>query len=176
MNNAWLGMGGNVGDVISTLSGALDRISQISSVHLVCVSSFYQTPPWGKIDQPPFINLCCKVRTGLDPEALLDVCLQIEVYFGRVRSEKWGPRTLDIDLLAYDGFDDYSSNTLKLPHPFVTQRPFVLEPLNEIEPDLVILGKPIKTWNSQCRDSGIEVLPTRYKQKLYSNSNIIDDE
>ncbi|MHC5307269.1 2-amino-4-hydroxy-6-hydroxymethyldihydropteridine diphosphokinase [Bartonella sp. LJL80] len=161
MTRAWIAMGGNVGDVQTTMKRALESLRQSRAIKLNAVSSFYQTPPWGKVDQSSFLNLCCELETDLAPEELLRLCLRIEQEQGRVREEKWGPRTLDIDLLFYEGVEEYQSPRLSLPHPFLTQRPFVLQPLNEIAPDLVIHGKPVQEWNERCRDPNIVILTTQ---------------
>ncbi len=159
---AWLGMGGNVGDVIGTLEHALKDIENSADVELIRVSSFYRTPPWGKTDQNEFVNICCEIKTRLSPEKLLQICLAIEQNYGRLRNIKWGPRTLDIDLLAFEGIDQYHSPTLTLPHPLMTERAFVLDPLNEIAPDLKINGRTVKDWKKACNDDGIVVLPTHF--------------
>ncbi|MCT6920183.1 MAG: 2-amino-4-hydroxy-6-hydroxymethyldihydropteridine diphosphokinase, partial [Bifidobacteriales bacterium] len=159
---AWLGMGGNVGDVIGTLEHALKDIENSADVELIRVSSFYRTPPWGKTDQNEFVNICCEIKTRLSPEKLLQICLAIEQNYGRLRKIKWGPRTLDIDLLAFEDIDQYHSRTLTLPHPLMTERAFVLNPLNEIAPELKINGRTVKDWKKDCNDDGIVVLPTHF--------------
>lgn len=161
-NKAWLGLGGNIGDVVLTLNSALKDIDGSPYIHLQHVSSFYRTPPWGKIDQNEFVNICCEIETGFSPEYLLQFCLNIEKIYGRQRKEKWGPRTLDIDLLAYDNIGHYHSPTLSLPHPLMTKRAFVLRPLSEIAPQLVIEGRTVSEWNNDCSDDGIVILPTHF--------------
>ena len=162
---AWLGMGGNVGDVIGTLEHALKDIGNSVDVELIRVSSFYRTPPWGKTDQNEFVNICCEIKTRLSPEKLLQICLAIEQSYGRLRNIKWGPRTLDIDLLAFEDIDQYHSPTLTLPHPLMTERAFVLDPLNEIASDLKINGCTVKDWKTDCNDDGIVVLPTHFRMR-----------
>lgn len=162
---AWLGMGGNVGDVIGTLEHALKDIGNSVDVELIRVSSFYRTPPWGKTDQNEFLNICCEIKTRLSPEKLLQICLAIEQNYGRLRNIKWGPRTLDIDLLAFEDIDQYHSPTLTLPHPLMTERAFVLDPLNEIASDLKINGRTVKDWKTDCNDDGIVVLPTHFRMR-----------
>ena len=161
----WLGLGGNIGDVPSTLKYALADIEQSSENHLISVSSFYQTPPWGKIDQNRFVNICCEIETLFDPEKLLQFCLHIEKKYGRERKIKWGPRTLDIDLLVYENIPHYRSETLTLPHPLMTERAFVLYPLCEIAPTLVVNGRTIKEWKKDCADDGIVILPTHFTMR-----------
>lgn len=159
-NKVWLGLGGNVGDVILTISGALKDIDRCPYIHLQQVSSFYRTPPWGKTDQKEFVNVCCEIETGFSPEDLLQFCLDIEKKYGRERKVKWGPRTLDIDLLTYENIGHYHSPTLSLPHPLMTKRAFVLRPLSEIAPLLVIDGRTVSEWNKDCPDDDIVILPT----------------
>ncbi|AQT47191.1 2-amino-4-hydroxy-6-hydroxymethyldihydropteridine diphosphokinase [Bartonella choladocola] len=159
---AWLGLGGNIGDVIKTLGNALEDMAHAPAIRLKAVSSYYRTPPWGKTDQNQFVNVCCEIETGLSPEELLQFCLNLEKKYGRLREVKWGPRTLDIDVLAYENIDHYHSETLDIPHPLMTKRAFVLEPLNEIAPDLVINGREVKAWKNECQNEGIVVLPTHF--------------
>lgn len=141
MTEAALGLGGNLGDPRTAIAEALSRLAT-RGVRLLARSSDYRTPPWGKTDQPAFVNACALVETQLSPHALLDACLAVEAEFGRVRLERWGPRTLDIDILTYDGLvlDDAR---LALPHPRLTERGFVLIPLAEIAPDLLVGGKRV---------------------------------
>lgn len=159
---AWLGLGGNLGNVQLTLTNALEDISHAPQITLERVSSFYQTAPWGKTDQNDFVNLCCQISTSLAPEDLLRLCLKIEQDYKRVRKEKWGPRTLDIDLLIYESVDQYSSKTLTLPHPLMTERAFVLKPLSEIAANIVVNGRTISEWSLRCPDQGVVVLPTHF--------------
>lgn len=158
MKRAWLGLGGNIGNVQLTLVNALRDLERSSDVTLERVSSFYQTAPWGKTDQNQFINLCCQVLTSLTPEDLLQFCLKIEEDYGRVRKEKWGPRTLDIDVLVYESVGQYKSEKLTLPHPLMTQRAFVLKPLNEIAANMVINNRTVSEWNSSCPDDSVVIL------------------
>src|SRR5215475_898718 len=105
MAEALLGLGGNLGDVRTTLDHAVAALCDGREVRLLARSSDYRTPPWGVTDQPPFVNLALMVETSLAPRALLDRALRIETMYGRDRSNelRWGPRTLDIDIIAYDG-------------------------------------------------------------------------
>ena len=154
MARAYLGLGGNIGDVRATLREALTRLDA-SGARVVARSADYETPPWGKLDQPAFVNLCAIVETELDPETLLALCLKVEADLGRRRLEKWGPRVIDIDVLAYEDTAaphtgastegaqpvlTLTSPTLTIPHPYMLDRAFVLLPLAEIAPDLVIRG------------------------------------
>ncbi|MBP0617038.1 2-amino-4-hydroxy-6-hydroxymethyldihydropteridine diphosphokinase [Jiella mangrovi] len=139
---AHLGLGGNLGDPASAMAAALRRIDARKDCTLGAVSRLFRTPPWGKIDQPDFLNACAAVDTELSPRALLELCLAIERDFKRVRSERWGPRTLDIDVLDYGGLA-FHDDELTLPHPRIVERAFVLVPLLDIAPDLQIAGQQV---------------------------------
>lgn len=166
MKRAWLGLGGNVGKVQDYMQSALRLLDEHRYINVVKISSFYKTPPWGLVEQASFINLCCEIKTTLVPEDLLKFCLEIEIANDRIRHEKWGPRTLDIDLLLYEGVDCYVSDSLTLPHPFITQRPFVLRPLNEIAPYLTIDHKTVHEWNLLCYDDNIVTLETQSNELI----------
>jgi len=159
---ALLGLGGNVGDVRPTLDKAVALFADGTQVKLIARSSDYRTPPWGVTGQPPFINCAIAVETALSPHALLDRALSVERALGRDRSreQRWGPRTIDVDLLAYD---DLSLNEpdLVLPHPRLFERAFVLAPLAEIAPDRVIAGRRVHEALAQLDATGIERLPLR---------------
>jgi 2-amino-4-hydroxy-6-hydroxymethyldihydropteridine diphosphokinase len=159
---ALLGLGGNVGEVRATLDAAIAQFADGVQVQLIARSSDYRTPPWGVTGQPPFINCAIAVETTLPPRALLDRALSVERALGRDRSreERWGPRTIDIDLLACD---DLSLNELDLvlPHPRLFERAFVLVPLAEIAPDRLIGGRRVRDALAQLDAAGIEKLPPR---------------
>jgi 2-amino-4-hydroxy-6-hydroxymethyldihydropteridine diphosphokinase len=127
---------------------------------LIARSSDYITPPWGDEQQPRFINACIEIETSLDPHALLFTLHKIEKKFGRDRAHerRWGPRTLDLDLIAYD---DVSLRTpeLTLPHPRLFERAFVLVPLAEIAPDRLIGGRSIREALAGLSTEGIDRLP-----------------
>jgi 2-amino-4-hydroxy-6-hydroxymethyldihydropteridine diphosphokinase len=153
---AALGLGGNVGDVGHTLIAALRQMAEAPGVQLVRVSSIYATPPWGRLDQPSFLNMAAIVATNLPAPALLALCLDIERGMGRQRLERWGPRTLDIDILTY-GDQTIDAPDLKIPHPRMTERAFVLTPLVEIAPGLRIGGSEIEEWLALADRAGIAV-------------------
>jgi 2-amino-4-hydroxy-6-hydroxymethyldihydropteridine diphosphokinase len=129
-------------------------------VRLIARSSDYRTPPWGVTDQAPFVNLCIEVATGLAPHALLARGLDVERTLGRDRAkeQRWGPRPVDIDLLAYDdlALDDAD---LTLPHPRLLERAFALVPLAEIAPDRCIKGVRVRDALAHLDVAGIERLP-----------------
>ncbi len=160
MPQALLAFGGNVGEARETIDRAIDRLCDGTSVRLVARSADYLTPPWGVTDQPPFINCVIAVETALTPKALLDRAHVVEAFFGRDRSKetRWGPRTLDIDLLVYD---DVVLDTpeLTLPHPRLFERAFVLLPLADIAPDRVIAGRRVRDALLTVDTTGIEKLP-----------------
>jgi dihydropteroate synthase len=132
-------LGGNVGDKAKSLRSALRAIAGEEGIELTAVSRLYRTAPWGKTDQDWFVNACALARTSLKPEALLERVKRLEVELGREPTERWGPRVIDIDLIAYD---DVALKTegLTLPHPELFNRAFALVPLAEIAPDLIIAG------------------------------------
>ncbi|PSH69722.1 2-amino-4-hydroxy-6-hydroxymethyldihydropteridine diphosphokinase [Phyllobacterium brassicacearum] len=156
MHKAWLGLGGNVGDPVASMGKALRALHRRSDTRVRAVSAVYKTPPWGKTDQAWFHNACAEVETLLAPEALLATCLDIEKRMKRQRIERWGPRIIDIDVLAYEGEETFGSPTLVLPHPRMTERAFVMVPLSDIAPQLAVSGRSVAEWSRLCDRSGIE--------------------
>ncbi|MFN4183448.1 MAG: 2-amino-4-hydroxy-6-hydroxymethyldihydropteridine diphosphokinase [Hyphomonas sp.] len=143
MAEAALGLGSNLGDRQAHLAGALIALEHWEGVTVSAVSSLWETPPWGIEEQPHFLNACVLIETSLSPMDLLEACLTIEREHGRERSLRWGPRTLDMDVLYYDDVE-MAGERLILPHPRMLLRSFVLAPLAEIAPDKVIAGATIK--------------------------------
>ncbi len=162
MAQAYLGFGGNLGDVRTTLDRAVTALCDGDDVRLVARSSDYRTPPWGVTDQPPFVNLAITVETVLAPRALLGNALRVEAMFGRDRSRelRWGPRILDIDIIAYDDLE-IAEPGLTLPHPHLFERVFVLAPLAEIAADRKIKGIAVAQALARLDQRGIEKLPPR---------------
>jgi 2-amino-4-hydroxy-6-hydroxymethyldihydropteridine diphosphokinase len=162
MAEALLAFGGNVGDARATLDAAVGLMCDETTVRLLARSSDYRTPPWGVEDQPPFINLCIQAATPLSPRALLDRALGVERVLGRdrQREQRWGPRPIDIDLLAYDDVT-IEEPDLILPHPRLFERAFVLVPLAEIVPDRQIAGRRVRDALASVDTAGIERLPPR---------------
>ena len=162
MAQALLGLGGNVGDVRATLDEAVARFADGKDVTLIARSSDYSTPPWGVENQPPFVNLAIAVETALSPRALLARALDVERALGRDRrhAQRWGPRPVDIDLLAYDDLA-LDEPGLTLPHPRLFERAFVLVPLAEIVPDRLIAGRRVRDARAAIDPEGIERLPPR---------------
>ncbi|MEO6780503.1 MAG: 2-amino-4-hydroxy-6-hydroxymethyldihydropteridine diphosphokinase [Bradyrhizobium sp.] len=162
MADVLIALGGNIGDVRETFRKAIANILGMAQAALLARSSDYATPPWGDEQQPRFINACIEIETGLDPHALLFTLHRIEQKFGRDRSreQRWGPRTLDLDLIAYDDVS-LQKPELTLPHPRLFERAFVLVPLVEIAPDRLIAGRSIAAALAQLPTLGIERLPER---------------
>ncbi len=129
-----LGLGSNLGNPKANLDEAVRRLEASGDMVLVSRSSDYRTPPWGPVPQDDYLNICIVVDTTLKPKALLDRCLDVERQLGRVRDVRWGPRTIDIDVLIY-GLERVDEPDLEIPHPRMGERAFVLIPLAETWPD-----------------------------------------
>jgi len=160
MAEAFVALGGNVGDVRSTFRRAIALLCDGSAVRLTARSSDYRTPPWGVTDQPPFVNAVVGMTTSLSPHELLARAEQCERALGRdrTRERRWGARSIDIDLLAYDDLV-LNDPDLILPHPHLFERAFVLVPLAEIGPERVIAGVRVRDALERVDTSGIEKLP-----------------
>lgn len=156
VSRAAIGLGGNMGDVAGAFVTALATLDARADCRIVARSSVWRTPPWGKTDQPDFLNMCALLDTTLTPHTLLDVCLSLETDAGRVRFERWGPRVLDIDLLAY-GDLSVSDERLIVPHPRMFERAFVLAPLAEIAPALLVGGQAVASLAKVCDATGMNV-------------------
>ena len=142
MKKAFLALGSNLGDRWENLSRAMVALAQERALALKKVSSVFETEPVGYLEQPDFFNLVLEIETALSPEKLLVRCLEIETELGRVRHERWGPRNIDIDVLWYDDQRVAQAN-LTLPHPRMLERAFVMVPLAEIAPELVLEGETV---------------------------------
>jgi 2-amino-4-hydroxy-6-hydroxymethyldihydropteridine diphosphokinase len=130
---AYVGLGSNLGDREANLHGALRALADTPEVRVLRCTPFRPTAPWGEPDQPEFLNAVAEVATSLPPRGLLQVVKRIEQQMGRVQSRRWGPRVIDIDILTY-GTTRMATDELRLPHPYILQRPFVYEPLRELAP------------------------------------------
>lgn len=157
---AFLSLGGNLGDPAVAMGSALHMLDAAPDIEVVAVSSLYRTPPWGKTDQPDFLNAAAELRTTLSPRGLLDVCLEVERRLKRVRKERWGPRLIDMDILAF-GDSKIHESGLEIPHPRMLERAFVLVPLAEIAGDFTIEGLSVSSHLTNLDASGIERLPDR---------------
>ena len=162
MAEAFIALGGNVGDARATFDRAIALLCDDGAARLTARSSDYRTPPWGVTDQPPFINAVIAVATSLAPHALLTRMQACEGALGRdrAREQHWGPRPIDLDLLAYDDATLHDPD-LTLPHPRLFERAFVLLPLAEIAADRVIAGIRVGDALARVDTSGIEKLPAR---------------
>ena len=160
MADVLIALGGNLGDVRDTFRKAISNICGMTQAALLARSSDYATPPLGDIAQPRYVNACISIDTSLDPHALLFTLHKIEKKFGRDRASetRWGPRTLDLDMLAYDDMT-IEKPELTLPHPRMFQRAFVLMPLCEIAPDRMIGGQTPAEALALLSTDGIERLP-----------------
>ncbi|SDF38588.1 2-amino-4-hydroxy-6-hydroxymethyldihydropteridine diphosphokinase [Sporolituus thermophilus] len=134
-----LGFGSNIGDREENIRLAIQFLGKDPSIEVLRVSSLYETEPVGKKDQPSFLNAVASIATAYGPEQLLETCLSVERTLGRVRTLRWGPRTIDIDILVYNDVC-MKTDTLTLPHPRISERRFVLVPLQEITGDLPVYG------------------------------------
>jgi 2-amino-4-hydroxy-6-hydroxymethyldihydropteridine diphosphokinase len=155
VSRAYVGFGGNLGDPAKTLRAAATELGRRAG-HVAAASPVYRSDPVGLTDQPPFLNAVAAVDTELEPDALLDVLLAVEAEHGRVRDVRWGPRTLDLDLVAFADLvrDD---PRLTLPHPRAHEREFVLRPLCDIAPDLPLAGgRPAREWLAALDPQGVE--------------------
>ena len=157
-NIAYLSLGGNLGDPAASMGSALRMLDADAATEVVAVSSLYRTPPWGKVDQPDFLNAAAAVSTGLTPRGLLDLCLDAERKLKRVRQERWGPRLIDIDILVF-GELTVDEEGLEIPHPRMLERAFVLVPLAEIAPDFLARDKRLADHLAGADTAGIERLP-----------------
>ena len=134
MHRVFLALGSNIGDRAAHLQGAVDALSAHAQVEVVGVSRVYETDPVGGPVQDDFLNAVVEIRTSLDPEVVLELAFELERSAERVRVERWGPRTLDVDVLLYDDLTR-SDERLTLPHPRMFERHFVLAPLADLAPE-----------------------------------------
>lgn len=147
---AWIGLGSNLEDPLAQVSTALQELTQLPDTTLAARSSLYRSDPVGPPGQPDYINAVAALDTRLEPEALLDALQAIEQMHQRVRKIHWGPRTLDLDLLLY-GDQVISTPRLTVPHAYMTERNFVLWPLAELAPELILPdGRPLNTLLQHC--------------------------
>ena len=156
----FIGLGGNLGEVETTLMEALFALDEIPQTTLRRQSSIYRTPAWGNTDQPDFLNCVAELQTRLGPTILLEKCLEIEARFGRIRQQeqRWQARTLDLDILLF-GDDIIHEPNLHIPHPHMHERAFVLVPLAELMNDLEIPGQgSLKDCLAKLDISNIKIL------------------
>ena len=160
VQRAFVGLGGNLGDVETTLVEALWAIDGLPQTSIRAQSALYRSKPWGRGDQPDFLNGAVELQTRMTPRVLLEHLLAIEERFGRVRAkeDRWGPRTLDLDLLVF-GEEVIAEPGLHVPHPRLHERAFVLVPLAEIAPSLHIVGQgKVSDLLARVDASGVEAV------------------
>lgn len=162
---AYVGLGGNVGESVTVMRAAVHRLMTVPRSRLLAVSRFYRTPAWGQTDQADFVNAVAAIKTALPPRVLLDELLSIERDFGRERaadgSGRWGPRTLDLDILLYAD-DQIDLPGLRLPHPHLHERAFALMPLLDLVDDIEIPGRgSARRALGSVERGGIALLPER---------------
>lgn len=154
MHKAYLSLGGNIGNRRENLNRAVEILSESEGINVTGVSSFYETDPWGFEDQEAFLNIAVEIETSLNPYELLEKCQYVESELKRVRLVHWGPRTIDVDILTYDDYTSQSAE-LTVPHPRMTERGFVLVPLAELAPELVVNNRTVSDWLSEVGQEGI---------------------
>ena len=154
MTAAVLGLGGNIGDPQSQLAAAIDLLAKNPGIRIEAVSALYQTPPWGKTDQPAFLNAAVGIETELGPLALLGTILDVERQLGRDRGERWGPRTVDIDILLF-GTEAIDEPGLRIPHPRLHERAFALAPLVDVAADVEFGGFSAAQWLARADKTGL---------------------
>lgn len=154
---AYIALGSNLQSPETQLQGAVDKLSRESGIQLSGCSRLYRSAPVGPAGQPDYLNAVIRITTSLAPEALLDVLQAIENRHGRVRSQHWGPRTLDLDILLY-GDQQIASERLTVPHRQMTVRNFVLYPLSDLDPQLRLPGHPtsLPALLAQVGDAGLQ--------------------
>jgi len=154
---AYVGFGSNLGDKVGYIREASKALQAHEAVHRFRLSSFYRTAPVGKTDQDWFVNAVGEMDTNLSPKDLLEACADIENALKRIRGIRWGPRTIDLDLLLYDD-DSVETEELKIPHPRMHDRAFVLVPLAELAPDLRLRGRKVGDVIADIDCEGVALL------------------
>lgn len=154
-HKVYLSLGSNMGDKRENLLEAIKRVGELENTEVVKSSTILETEPFGYIEQDNFLNACLEVKTLLTPQEFLSSILKIELDMGRVREIKWGPRVIDIDILFYDN-EIIQEDNLAVPHPWICEREFVLEPLSEIAPNYVhpLERKTIMMLARKLKESG----------------------
>ncbi len=153
-----IGFGSNIGDKTAQIFKAVNLLNVTGHVHNLRLSSLYRTAPWGNINQDWFVNACAIAQTDLSPESLLYQVQRVELEMGRQRIVHWGPRNIDIDILYY-GDARVATPNLTLPHVELLNRAFVLVPLLELKPDLLVGGQPLKDALKKLADVDVVHLP-----------------
>ncbi len=152
---AYIGLGGNVGDVFNNMQSALRSLDSHEQISVRSISHVYKTPPWGIEKQDWFLNACACVQTSLTGHELLSECLAAEKSLNRVREIRWGPRTIDLDVLIY-GNEIIDAEDLQVPHPRMHERGFVMLPMADIAPNVMLQEKSILQWVELLKTSDIQ--------------------
>ena len=153
---AALSLGGNVGDVAAAFDNTLAALRAHERIGNLRASQVYVTPPWGKTDQPDFLNMAVAFETTLTPRELLALIRELEARAGRTREERWGPRTLDLDIILY-GDQVIDEPDLQIPHPRAHERAFVLVPLAEVAPEARMGGSSVRDLTKMSDAHGMKV-------------------
>ncbi len=154
--DVFLGLGSNVGDREAYLKASREAVNKLKKTTIIRSSSIYETEPWGIEKQSPFLNQIIEIETELTPLELFAACQNIEIKLKRRKTEKWGPREIDIDLLLYGEFV-IDNEKIQIPHPRLSERRFVLIPLSEIAPKLKVPGleRSVEALLDVCPDRGV---------------------
>ena len=142
LSRVWIGLGGNIGDVHGSMRQAVADITALPDTRFEAASSLYRTRPWGDADQDDFLNACIRIATALEPSQLLAELKRIEDHLKRRKTRRWGPRTIDLDIVVFEGVEG-EWDGLTLPHPRAAERIFVIKPLCDLDPLLELGGKPV---------------------------------
>lgn len=157
MIESYLSLGSNMGDRRALIDEAVKQLGDYTNIQVLAQSAYYQTAPWGGVEQEPFLNIALKVMTELSAHELLDVCQKIELALHRERIVRWGPRTIDIDILTFGEFT-FDDDRLQIPHPRMFERAFVIVPLQDIMDKDICYGISLKTSLEAIEDQEIERL------------------
>lgn len=152
-NSAFIALGSNIGNRYGNLTKAIETLAGYSDIQLVNCSSVYETDPVGYVEQDLFLNMVIEIKTALNATQLLERCLKVESELGRKREKRWGPRTIDLDILTFNQ-ENIETEKLIVPHPRMMERAFVMVPLLEIKPDFHLMGmeKSNAAWLNELPD------------------------
>jgi len=153
--DAILGLGTNLGDRTHNIEEAIRRLTADGSIRVVVRSKLYRSAPWGVTDQDWFVNACVAVQTELSPHALLKQCQAVENDMGRIRTRRWGPRIIDVDILTFRDLV-IADPDLTVPHPLIAERAFVLVPLKDVAPELKLDGRTIDSMLEKLDSSEVQ--------------------
>jgi len=151
---AVLGLGGNLGEPEEAFRQTAALLAAEKGVTVLASAPLYRSAPWGKTDQPEFLNSALLVETALTPGELLETILKVERKLGRVRTERWGPRLIDIDILVL-GEEEIAQEALAIPHPHLTERGFALKPLADLWPEILVKGRRVSEWLEEVGTSDL---------------------